>query len=295
MTFIPDSQLVDSVLVAEAYSRNGAPILGVVIHHAEGGGTDTWLTRIDGNSSHYVIKYSGKLVQLVPESKAAGSMNPRATRTTDDKPFTQAGVSIQYGRTALNAVLGGYAPTYVNRAVIAIEIEGFAADGPNTAQTVTLVSLIKDIRQRRGPVGLLGHRDQQDYKACPGKLIPWNLLGGHGPATATEDDMLIPYHQVGTEEVAGTVTVLTATSVIPLEGGRKAVAAGITRPAIGVFAIEGLSDAPAYIMEVGGRLSFILADRVEFVPYVTPVPTDCTDEIAAAVAATKASARVVFG
>ena len=195
MTFLPNSALVDSVLVAEAYSRNGAPILGVVIHMAEGGGTDTWLTRLDGNSSHYVIKYSGKLVQLVPETMAAGSMNPRATRTTDDAPFTFGGETIRYGRTALNAVLGAYAPTLINRAVIAIEIEGFASAGPSNAQNATLVDLIADIRKRRGPVGLLGHRDQQAYKACPGKRIPWYALGGHGPATIAtpeSDDVTIP-------------------------------------------------------------------------------------------------------
>lgn len=186
MTFVPDSQLVDRTLTAEAYDRKGAPILGVVIHFAEGGGTDTWLTRIDGNSSHYVIKYDGDLVQLVPETKAAGSMNPRLTRTTDDRPFTFEGETVVYGRTALNAVLGAYAPILVNRAVIAIEIEGFASAGLNPAQTITLLSLVKDIRRRRGPVGLLGHRDQQDYKACPGKRIPWAALGGHGPALVTE-------------------------------------------------------------------------------------------------------------
>ena len=184
----PDSPLVDRTLTAEAYSRNGAPILGIVIHMAEGGGTDTWLTRIDGNSSHYVIKYDGDLVQLVPESMAAGSMNPRLTRTTDDPPFDFGGETIRYGRTALDAVLGQYT-TYANRAVIAIEVEGFAAQGPNKAQTQILVSLVADIRKRRGPIGLLGHRDQQSYKACPGKRIPWSLLGGHGPARQETDDV----------------------------------------------------------------------------------------------------------
>lgn len=297
MTFIPDSQLVDSVLVAEAYDRQGAPILGAVIHMAEGGGTDTWLTRIDGNSSHYVIKYSGKLVQLVPESKAAGSMNPRLTRTGNDKAFTQAGVSIQYGRAALDAVLGAYAPIYVNRAVIAIEIEGFASDGLNAAQTVTLVSLIKDIRNRRGPVGLLGHRDQQDYKACPGKFIPWNLLGGHGPA-ATEDDM--PPIDVTPAGTIYAYIIRVATKVGtygPAAGDRgsigpKADGSPWVGNALGVYGIDGLGGKRAFMLP---NRAFVLESAVEATKNERDTADDCTDEVAAAVAAAKASARVVFG
>lgn len=176
-----DSALVDRELTAEAYDRNGAPILAIAVHMAEGGGTDTWLTRIDGNSSHYVVKYDGRLTQLVPESKAAGSMNPRLTRTTDDPLYTYAGETYRYGRSVLDAVLGEYAAISANRAVIAIEVEGFAAVGPNVAQTKTLTALCHDILARRPTVrGLIGHRDQQAYKACPGKRIPWKALGGHG-------------------------------------------------------------------------------------------------------------------
>jgi hypothetical protein len=217
VTFTADSQLVDRVLVAEAYDRQDAPILAVVVHFAEGGGTDTWLTRVDGNSSHYVIKYDGSLVQLVPESKAAGSMNPRLTRTTNDAAFTFGGETIRYGRAVLDEVLGKYAPIYVNRAVIAIEIEGFARDGLNPAQTITLVSLIKDIRNRRGRIGLLGHRDQQDYKACPGKKIPWALLGGHGlPATTESFD--VKFIMAG--EPGKLLQVPTGTDLFGLDGVR---------------------------------------------------------------------------
>src|SRR5204862_6162925 len=68
---------------------------------------------------------------------------------------------------------------------ISVEIEGFAASGPNTAQNGWRATLTDDLRHRFPGIGLLGHRDFQDYKPCPGKLIPWSKIGGHGPAGET--------------------------------------------------------------------------------------------------------------
>ena len=68
-----------------------------------------------------------------------------------------------------------------NSAVISVEIEGFAAKGPNIDQRNSLASLVADVRSRYPGMGLLGHRDFADYKACPGAFIPWPKLGGHGP------------------------------------------------------------------------------------------------------------------
>lgn len=198
MSFTRDSSLVDRVLpspTGEWYSRAGYPIFGIMVHMAEGGGTDTHLSRLDGNSSHYVVKYDGDLVQMVPESYAAGSVNPRLIRSTNDGAFVFQGETIRYGITTLKAVLSPYSPTFVNRLIIAIEVEGFAASGPNPAQVATLKALVADIRRRRRTVkGTLGHRDAQSYKPCPGKKIPWDVLGGHGlfklpPDTSTEDDV----------------------------------------------------------------------------------------------------------
>lgn len=193
MTFSPDSPLVDRVLpvpTSEWYSRKGLPILAPMVHMAEGGGTDTWLTRPDGNSSHYTVKYDGSLVQQVPESYGAGSVNPRDIRTTDDAPFLQVGDEVVYGATAMRRILGSIPLYYINRVVIAIEIEGFARVGPNAAQQATLVHLIEDIRRRRPTVrGNLAHRDAQDYKGCPGRFIPWFLLGGHGLYVVEDKDL----------------------------------------------------------------------------------------------------------
>lgn len=204
---------------SEAGPRPGGlrDIRGVVIHMAEGGGTVSWLTRPDGNSSHYVVDYSGRITQMVRESWWAGSINPRKLRTTNDAAFTFEGERIRYGWTAAERALGAAARD-PNRYVIAIETEGFAGKapvkgrpgydaranpdgGPNDRQRDALRALVADIRHRRGALPALGHRDFQSYKACPGKRIPWRDYGGHavsttGPAlpdTGTEDPTTMTY------------------------------------------------------------------------------------------------------
>jgi hypothetical protein len=168
------------------WTRAGAEPRAIVIHMAEGGGTVPWLTRLDGNSSHYVVEYTGRVVQMVRESEAAGSMNPKLTRLSNDAPYTFEGETVVYGRRALDAAGIAADP---NRYAIAIEVEGFAANGPNPAQVKALTALVADIRRRHGRLHLLGHRDQQSYKPCPGHKMPWATFGGHG-APPVEADMI---------------------------------------------------------------------------------------------------------
>jgi len=173
------------VAAPDNWSRGSTPIRAIVIHMAEGGGTVSWLTRDDGNSSHYVVEYTGRIVQMVREDRAAGSINPTELRKSDDLPFVFEGESIVYGYTAAKKALGTYWSN-PNAAVIAIETEGFALDGPNAKQRAALASLVADIRTRHN-VPALGHRDFQSYKRCPGKLVPWGDYGGHG--ITIEDNM----------------------------------------------------------------------------------------------------------
>jgi hypothetical protein len=156
-----------------------------VIHMAEGGGTVGYLSRpnLRGVSVHYVIEYSGRIVQMVREDQASGSINPNDIRTSDGPT--------PYGATAAKAVMGAWWGN-PNAAVITVEVEGFAAKGPNIDQRNALASLVADVRSRYPSMGLLGHRDFADYKACPGAFIPWPKLGGHGPASEVDTVAPIP-------------------------------------------------------------------------------------------------------
>lgn len=161
------------------------PILGFVVHTAQGGGTVGYLdgTGPDGNthdvSVHYVIEGTGRIVQMLREDHAHTSIRTSAIRMTDDADGF-------FGRSAAKAVLGAWADIAAtlgpNHSTIAVEIEGFAEQGPNDKQVIALVALISDVRGRYPRIGLLGHRDFASYKQCPGRLIPWSRLGGHGPA-----------------------------------------------------------------------------------------------------------------
>ena len=155
------------------YGTRKGPVKAFVVHMAEGGGTVGFLAKPNPRnvSVHYVIERTGRIVQMVRESDATGSINPNDLRTTDD-PST-------FGATVRKAVMGEW-DRDPNAATITVEVEGFAASGPNTAQHGSLQTLVSDVRSRFPSMGLLGHRDFQDYKACPGKLINWTALGGHG-------------------------------------------------------------------------------------------------------------------
>jgi len=155
------------------YGPRAGPALAFVVHMAEGGGTVGYLSRdpARGVSVHFVIEYSGRIVQMLSEDHASGSINPNDLRTTDDEAV--------YGATVGKAVMGSWWSN-PNAACLSVEIEGYAVNGPSDAQVIGLQALVADLRSRYPKIGLLGHRDFQDYKACPGKLIPWALIGGHG-------------------------------------------------------------------------------------------------------------------
>jgi hypothetical protein len=146
----------------------------LVIHHAEGGGTVKYLSTVarDVSASH-VIEYSGRIVQMVKDGDASHCQH------VSPEPYTSENFGI-YSSLTGRAVLGAEGWADVNRYVFAVEIEGFRAAGPNAAQKLALQALVADLRGRFPSMrGLLGHRDVQD-KSCPGALIPWAEIGGHG-------------------------------------------------------------------------------------------------------------------
>jgi hypothetical protein len=146
----------------------------LIVHMAEGGGTASYFTKVDRDvSASHVIEYSGRIVQMVKDGDASHCQH------TSFEPYTSAAYGI-YASSIGRAVLGSDGWADVNRYVFAVEIEGFRATGPNDAQKAALVALVADLRARFPSIrGLLGHRDVQD-KSCPGALIPWASIGGHG-------------------------------------------------------------------------------------------------------------------
>lgn len=163
------------------YGPAKGPRLGLVWHMAEGGGTVGYLAKPNPNgvAVHFVIERDGDIVQMLRLDHANGSIRPAAIRTTDDQPYAWAGVPVTYGATAAKAVLGTWWSD-PNSATIGVECEGFAADGPTTAQATSMDWLWRDLSARYPGIRSLGHRDFADYKACPGKRIPWDRVGGHG-------------------------------------------------------------------------------------------------------------------
>lgn len=161
--------------------------LGLMLHMAEGSGTVGYLDKIGripprGVSVHFVCETTGRMVRMLGLNAASGSLNP-ADRSTD---------KAYYGHSHLVSVLGDWW-TNPNEAVISIEIEGFAATGPNGRQTDALVAWAADMVRLYPTIrGALGHADQTNTKGCPGTSAPMRAvfaaIGGHGLWTP-EDDM----------------------------------------------------------------------------------------------------------
>jgi N-acetylmuramoyl-L-alanine amidase len=247
-------------------------IRAIVIHMAEGGGTVPWLTHPDGNSSHYVVEYSGCVVQMVDEKRAAGSINPKLVRPDDDKPYVFLNESVSYGATAAKAALGGSWKN-PNAAVIAIEIEGFAKDGPNDKQRAALGDLVADIRSRHGHLPALGHRDFQSYKQCPGHRIAWADFGGHGSAVAAaravevdeeEAEVVLKFRIL--EAAPGTVRVAGGGhSLVTLDGVRVPISDGQVRECVAkvelLTPLDAAVDNPATPQDEGDRTTAWLVGK----------------------------------
>jgi hypothetical protein len=241
---------------------------------AEGGGTVGYLAKANPNkvSVHYVIEYSGRIVQMLREDHVNGTINPRDIRTTNDPPYTFNGETIVYGVTAAKAALGIWWSD-PNRATIGIEIEGFAKDGPNAKQAASLVKLIADIRSRHPGAHNLGHRDFADYKACPGKRIDWPALGGHG--APSEDEQMIPGHPMPGGD--GTVTLKEGRGLFhPFTGETINPSDRVKTSYCKWHLIEPDNGDPnrqnGYLVRHANQPWIAFEDAVDFVPASAPAP-----------------------
>lgn len=247
------------------------PRLAMVWHMAEGGGTVGYLSRPNPNgvSVHFVIEYSGRIVQMLDLDHMHSSIRTSDIRTTDDPDGF-------YGATAARAVMGEWADTRKtlgpNHASIGVEMEGFADSGPRSAQIVAMGDLYDDMVHRYPGIRSLGHRDFADYKACPGKHIPWTMVGGHG---AEMMDWKI------TDGWPGTFTCTTTTGagwINPDTFAVKPMPQGTTVNVIAHAYIGGRWKQAGYLgsdATVHGRL--VLAGDGTFVPSLPCPPADCSD------------------
>jgi hypothetical protein len=249
----------------QAYYDHGprtAPVRAFVIHMAEGGGTVGYLSRANPNrvSVHYVIERGGRIVQMLKETHAGGHVNPRLLRTTEGPD--------PYGATVRREVMGAW-DRDPNQATIAVEIEGFASTGPDAMQTMSLRELVADVRTRYPTMGLLGHRDYQDYKACPGSRIPWTALGGHGPR---KDDMPGLRTRPADQLVRGVARLAAGVELIRLEDrDRVKLTVSAVRQAVGPFLCEDLDDLPGYFVNVTQATCWVRASQAGFTQDTDPI------------------------
>jgi hypothetical protein len=262
------------------YGARKGPILGFVVHMAEGGGTVDYLARqpARGVSVHYVIEYSGLIVQMLHESHASGSINPQTIRTGNDADGF-------YGISAAQTVLGQWVRD-PNSATITLEIEGFARQGPNDQQLRALQALVTDVRTRHPGIGLLGHRDFQDVKPCPGRLIPWEVLGGHAETMANHTRTITELAYGGTYTIEAGATP-TAVQLDPMGNvAHKRQWPGSSTPSTAHYDAtvidDGTTGNPFYRCTDGYFVGFLISSsQVVGRPNAAPPPsTDCTAALA---------------
>jgi hypothetical protein len=240
---------------------------------AEGGGTVGFLSRPNthGVSVHFVIERSGRIVQMLNLSHMHTSIRitqpggAHAIRHTDDED----GV---YGQTAAVGVMGAWADVHAssgpNHASIAVECEGFAAEGPNSDQAAALGRLWADLKTRYPGIRSLGHRDFNSYKACPGKKVPWNLIGGHGTVSAGDDDMPgLKVTLIGDKAISGVFRTTIDTEAINLHDRsiRDPIAAGRPFQALGTYARD-YDAAPGYVLTESRIPSWVSETAGTFTP-----------------------------
>lgn len=185
---------IDAFVKAKYYTLNGRDpkkVYGAVYHMAQGGGTVSWLTHpSNDNSSTLVVEYSGRVVQMVRTVDMDHSLYVNYDSDTRDAPDYDT-FALRHAQEVLAPAVGATLSNSerVLPYLVSVEVEGFAAEGPNSKQIAALRDKVAPWIKQQFPNirGALGHRDFQDYKPCPGGKFPWAQVGGHGLWVPQED------------------------------------------------------------------------------------------------------------
>lgn len=267
---------------ARYYTPGGCPSpRAIVLHMAEGGGTVGWLTHpTNDNSSTFVIEYSGRVVQMVEDGDAAHSLH------WDTSHWTASTCGGIFDDKWAKDLLGAAGTADPNGYLIAIEMEGFAKDGPNPAQVKALISLIADLRHRMPSLrGLLGHRDFMGYKACPGCHVFDKVAHGRWPDEETS--MGLPLYQYkpapGFATVKGDGQMHAAIQLADRE--LIWIVAGVSKPIIGEAVVgvdPSFTGLPVWVIgaDDSTELAAFLKRDVDFTPAPPVVDTTSAAKIA---------------
>jgi hypothetical protein len=257
------------------------PRLGLMYHMAEGNNTVEFLSlpitkkrNPRKNSVHGVIDKKGVFTQMLDYSHMHTSLNPKVKST--DKKF--------FGVKHLKAVLAEFAivdpkgkklgaKLGPNHATLAVEIEGFAKNGPNPAQVATAIAWGLEMRDKFPSLrGALGHADQTNTKACPGASPAmreiFDGVGGHG----LWEDSMLAFKILEAENGAGTVTVKGGghSAIILATGKLFPLGDGTTKRSFAKIKLTKPFDKVAGDRQtgylIGEDAALLLATDVDFVP-----------------------------
>lgn len=195
----PDGLPYRYVPATHDYGKSPVAKQGIVVHMSEGCNPAAYLSGgnvLRGVSANFTVEQDGEVVQMLPVNHTSGSINVNDVRTDTDE---DGDWGRRWTRYYDPDILTGKA----NQRTISIEVAGKASKrwgcdgesyppGPNPAQVSALIELVQTLRKHFPQrLGVNGHRDFADYKACPGsgagiKRLLENV--GHGPEVAPDPE-----------------------------------------------------------------------------------------------------------
>jgi hypothetical protein len=286
-----DYGLRDGTLGLSFHMSEGFDGLPEYLARHSGETNQEWRDRVRGVSCNAAILSTGEVVQMLDWSHCSGNLNPA----------DRAGEYGFYGHSKLVDVLGDHWPD-PNMWTISAELAGFRANGPTDAQVKASIAWGLEMRDQFPTIrGSVGHHDQST-KACPGKtanmLAIFEGIGGHGLfPQGGDDDVKFIYAIDG--------KLLTLPVGAPLYGfdGTVVTKTATARDWAVIGAADGHGDQIVIKAGTGAvypdgqtKPTYLIAKTGTLVDAPAPVvvAADCSAEVAAAISADRAKAKVTW-